>query len=153
MQELQANGVEIYSFPTDDESVSEVNSGMNSHIPFAVVGSTDFVKCGNKTVRARQYPWGTVQGNLSPIFFKIKLIIKLLGHELIPFVVDVSTDFVKYGNKTVRARQYPWGTVLGNVSLVFCDIKFIIKLSGDELIPFAVDGSTDFVKCGNKTTR
>lgn len=63
MQELQANGVEIYQFPVDDESVSEVNSAMNSHIPFAVVGSTDFVKIGNKTVRARQYPWGTVQGN------------------------------------------------------------------------------------------
>ncbi|XP_023948977.1 septin-2 [Bicyclus anynana] len=61
MHELQANGVEIYQFPVDDESVSEVNGSMNSHIPFAVVGSTDFVKIGNKTVRARQYPWGTVQ--------------------------------------------------------------------------------------------
>ncbi|XP_072945266.1 septin-2 [Epargyreus clarus] len=61
MQELQANGVEIYQFPVDDESVSEVNTSMNNHIPFAVVGSTDFVKIGNKTVRARQYPWGTVQ--------------------------------------------------------------------------------------------
>ncbi|KPJ01362.1 Septin-2 [Papilio xuthus] len=61
MHELQANGVEIYQFPVDDESVSEVNGAMNSHIPFAVVGSTDFVKLGNKTVRARQYPWGTVQ--------------------------------------------------------------------------------------------
>jgi septin 6/8/11 len=66
MQELQANGVEIYQFPVDDESVSEVNGSMNSHIPFAVVGSTDLVKIGNKTVRARQYPWGTVQGN-SPL--------------------------------------------------------------------------------------
>ncbi|KAG6442869.1 septin-2 [Manduca sexta] len=61
MLELQSNGVEIYQFPVDDESVSEVNGTMNSHIPFAVVGSTDFVKIGNKTVRARQYPWGTVQ--------------------------------------------------------------------------------------------
>lgn len=33
-----------------------------SHLPFAVVGSTDEVKIGNKMVRARQYPWGTVQG-------------------------------------------------------------------------------------------
>ncbi|XP_026328072.1 septin-2 isoform X1 [Hyposmocoma kahamanoa] len=61
MLELQSNGVEIYQFPVDDESVAEVNAGMNSHIPFAVVGSTDLVKIGNKTVRARQYPWGTVQ--------------------------------------------------------------------------------------------
>ncbi|CAG9571483.1 unnamed protein product [Danaus chrysippus] len=61
IQELQANGVEIYQFPVDDDSVSDVNGAMNTHIPFAVVGSTDFVKIGNKTVRARQYPWGTVQ--------------------------------------------------------------------------------------------
>lgn len=59
--ELQSNGVEIYSFPTDDDTVKETNSGMNSHIPFAVVGSTDFVKVDNKKVRCRQYPWGTVQ--------------------------------------------------------------------------------------------
>ena len=36
---------------------------MNSQMPFAVVGSSDFVRVGNKMVRARQYPWGTVQGN------------------------------------------------------------------------------------------
>lgn len=35
------------------------------HLPFAVVGSTEEVKIGNKMVRARQYPWGTVQGKLS----------------------------------------------------------------------------------------
>lgn len=59
--ELQNNGVHIYEFPVDDESVTEVNSTMNSHVPFAVIGSTDFVRVGNKMVRARQYPWGTVQ--------------------------------------------------------------------------------------------
>ncbi|CAG9133038.1 unnamed protein product [Plutella xylostella] len=61
ISELSANGVSIYQFPEDDESVSELNGSMNSHIPFAVVGSTDFVKIGSKNVRARQYPWGTVQ--------------------------------------------------------------------------------------------
>lgn len=60
-QELAANGVHVYQFPTDDESVSDVNATMNAHVPFAVVGSTDMVRIGNKTVRARQYPWGTVQ--------------------------------------------------------------------------------------------
>ncbi|XP_050300473.1 septin-2 isoform X2 [Anthonomus grandis grandis] len=61
MAELQNNGVQIYEFPVDDDTVSEVNGSMNSLIPFAVIGSTDFVKYGNKLVRARQYPWGTVQ--------------------------------------------------------------------------------------------
>lgn len=61
MSELVSNGVQIYQFPTNDETVSEINSGMNTHLPFAVVGSTDFVRIGNKMARARQYPWGTVQ--------------------------------------------------------------------------------------------
>ena len=62
LSELNANGIQIYQFPTDDETVSTTNATMNSFIPFAVVGSTDFVKIANKMVRSRQYPWGIVQG-------------------------------------------------------------------------------------------
>ncbi|XP_071453115.1 septin-2 [Hetaerina americana] len=61
MAELSNNGVQIYQFPTDDDTVSEMNTTMNGHTPFAVVGSTDFVRVGNKMMRSRQYPWGTVQ--------------------------------------------------------------------------------------------
>ena len=42
---------------------------MQGQLPFAVVGSTDEVKLGNKIVRARQYPWGIVQGRY--IFLEI----------------------------------------------------------------------------------
>lgn len=38
--------------------------GFQGHLPFAVVGSTEEVKIGNKMVKARQYPWGVVQGML-----------------------------------------------------------------------------------------
>ena len=62
MSELAQNGVQIYYFPTDDETVSTLNQDMNGHLPFAVVGSTDEVKVGNKMMKARQYPWGTVHG-------------------------------------------------------------------------------------------
>ncbi|NXJ65428.1 SEP10 protein, partial [Rostratula benghalensis] len=61
MSELVSNGVQIYQFPTDDETISKINSTMNGHLPFAVVGSTEEVRIGNKMVRARQYPWGIVQ--------------------------------------------------------------------------------------------
>ncbi|KAG5263963.1 hypothetical protein AALO_G00270590 [Alosa alosa] len=61
MSELVSNGVQIYQFPTEDEAISEINSSMNAHLPFAVVGSSEEVKVGNKMVRARQYPWGAVQ--------------------------------------------------------------------------------------------
>merc|ERR1712079_617318 len=61
MSELVNNGVQIYQFPTQEESVAEANKQMNGVLPFAVVGSNDFVKVGNKMVRARQYPWGVVR--------------------------------------------------------------------------------------------
>uniref|UniRef100_A0A0B7AQ67 Septin n=2 Tax=Arion vulgaris TaxID=1028688 RepID=A0A0B7AQ67_9EUPU len=61
MSELVTSGVHIYQFPTDDETVADTNSAMNQHLPFAVVGSNDEVKIGNKLVKARQYPWGIVQ--------------------------------------------------------------------------------------------
>ncbi|KAM7247074.1 hypothetical protein CapIbe_001027 [Capra ibex] len=61
MSELVSNGVQIYHFPTDDETIAKINASMNGHLPFAVVGSMDEVKVGNKMVKARQYPWGVVQ--------------------------------------------------------------------------------------------
>nr|XP_061799143.1 septin-8-like isoform X1 [Nerophis lumbriciformis] len=61
MSELVSNGVQIYQFPLDDETVAKVNTAMNGHLPFAVVGSTEEVAVGNKMVKARQYPWGVVQ--------------------------------------------------------------------------------------------
>ncbi|XP_040571125.1 septin-2 [Lepeophtheirus salmonis] len=61
ISELENNGVQIYKFPVNNDEDSEVNKEMNENVPFAVVGSTDFVKVGNENVRARQYPWGVVQ--------------------------------------------------------------------------------------------
>ncbi|XP_012662499.2 septin-10 isoform X1 [Otolemur garnettii] len=61
MSELVSNGVQIYQFPTDDDTVARINAAMNGQLPFAVVGSMDEVKVGNKMVKARQYPWGIVQ--------------------------------------------------------------------------------------------
>ncbi|XP_054996021.1 septin-10 [Sorex araneus] len=61
MSELVSNGVQIYQFPTDDETIAKINASMNGHLPFAVIGSMDEVQIGNKMVKARQYPWGVVQ--------------------------------------------------------------------------------------------
>uniref|UniRef100_A0A3Q2PAX2 Septin 8b n=1 Tax=Fundulus heteroclitus TaxID=8078 RepID=A0A3Q2PAX2_FUNHE len=61
MNELQSYGVQLYQFPTEDEEVGEINSSLNARLPFAVVGSTEDVKIGNRMVKARSYPWGAVQ--------------------------------------------------------------------------------------------
>jgi septin 6/8/11 len=62
MSEIITNGINIYHFPTDDTEVADLNSTNNALLPFAIVASHDFVRVGNKQIRARQYPWGTVQG-------------------------------------------------------------------------------------------
>ncbi|XP_005396748.1 PREDICTED: septin-14 [Chinchilla lanigera] len=61
MSELISSGIQIYHFPTDDETVAQINSSMNAILPFAVVGSTDEVKVGKRVVRGRHYPWGVLQ--------------------------------------------------------------------------------------------
>ncbi|XP_072484645.1 septin-8-like [Notamacropus eugenii] len=61
LSELARNGVRIYQFPTDDEAVAETNACMNAQLPFAVVGSMEWVLVGDQLVRGRQYPWGVVQ--------------------------------------------------------------------------------------------
>uniref|UniRef100_A0A2K6G7C2 Septin n=1 Tax=Propithecus coquereli TaxID=379532 RepID=A0A2K6G7C2_PROCO len=61
MSELVSNGVQIYQFPTDDDTVARINAAMNGQLSFAVVGSMDEVKIRNKMVKAHQDPWGVVQ--------------------------------------------------------------------------------------------
>ncbi|VDD93301.1 unnamed protein product, partial [Enterobius vermicularis] len=62
LSELRSNNIAIYQFPTDDETVRAVNTELNQLLPYAVVGSTDFVKKDNgKLYRARRYPWGIVE--------------------------------------------------------------------------------------------
>jgi len=62
LSELSGQNIHIYQFPTDDETVSAINIELNRLIPYAIVGSTDFVKRPDgKEVRARRYPWGMVE--------------------------------------------------------------------------------------------
>ncbi|CAJ0956778.1 unnamed protein product [Ranitomeya imitator] len=77
MSELVSNGVQIYQFPTDDETISKLNASMNTQLPFAVVGSMEEVKIGNKMVKARQYPWGTVQGKEIHLHIQVYALKKL----------------------------------------------------------------------------
>lgn len=69
MSEIISNDIKIYKFPSDNSEVAELNAQMNGLLPFAIVASNDFIKVGSKQVRARQYPWGTVQGTIKMIYF------------------------------------------------------------------------------------
>lgn len=61
------------------------------HLPFAVVGSTEEVKIGNKMVKARQYPWGVVQGMLC-----VRLWVLFCFFKLYVFIIDLLTHSCCY---------------------------------------------------------
>ncbi|GFT27386.1 septin-11 [Nephila pilipes] len=58
--ELKREKVEIFNFLSDNDTVTEQESQIMDSIPFAVVGSMDFVVIDGKMTRGRSYPWGTV---------------------------------------------------------------------------------------------
>jgi len=63
MAELKSKDIEIYEFPTDDETIAKENAHLNTLAPFAVIGSSDMAqRADGKYVRARTYPWGIVEG-------------------------------------------------------------------------------------------
>ena len=63
--EIESNGLNIYSFPSEESEASLIDSQNDSILPLAVVASNDFVMINDKEVRARQYPWGIVQGMIN----------------------------------------------------------------------------------------
>ena len=57
-------------------------------MPFAVVGSTDEIVVGGHKVRARQYPWGTVEGELLKYILVCSTIFVHV-YDLLLYVCDV----------------------------------------------------------------
>ena len=88
MQEIQENGIRIYSGEVDDEDETAESkelrvrerealvrcnyftppppplppSLLKDAMPFAVVGSNTLLEVNGKRVRGRLYPWGVVEG-------------------------------------------------------------------------------------------
>lgn len=65
LNDIHFQGIEIFYPPTftdDDEEVSAETGDLISKIPFAVVGSTNYVQTPDgRTVLGRQYPWGVIE--------------------------------------------------------------------------------------------
>ncbi|KAI3573471.1 Septin-domain-containing protein [Fusarium oxysporum f. sp. albedinis] len=65
MEDIEHYRIPVYNFPydieEDDEETIEENAELRGMMPFAIVGSEEFVEIGGRKVRARQYPWGIVE--------------------------------------------------------------------------------------------
>lgn len=67
MKQFNENGINLFQPPVyklDDEDTREMANKLYESLPYAVVGSNDFVPDPtdpSKMLRARQYPWGLVE--------------------------------------------------------------------------------------------
>lgn len=64
LEDIEANGIQIYQFPDcdsdEDEEFKQQDRELKASIPFAVVGSNIILEVAGKKIRGRQYPWGVV---------------------------------------------------------------------------------------------
>lgn len=65
MQEIEANGIKIYTLPEcdsdEDEDYKEQVRQLKEAVPFAVCGSTSVLEVKGRKLRGRLYPWGVVE--------------------------------------------------------------------------------------------
>lgn len=67
MKQFNENSIDLFQPPMyklDDEDTREMATKLYESLPYAVVGSNDFVQDPNdpnKMIRGRQYPWGLVE--------------------------------------------------------------------------------------------
>ena len=70
MEDIEHYRIPVYNFPydieEDDEDTVEENAELRGLMPFAIVGSEETVEIEGRKVRARQYPWGIVEGKVVP---------------------------------------------------------------------------------------
>ncbi|ORZ06921.1 Septin-domain-containing protein [Absidia repens] len=106
---IHAQGIQVYSCPieSDDEEVTNTNQRIMDAMPFAVIGSTDDVKVGERTVKGRQYSWGVaeVENEDHCDFKKLRtLLIRSHMHDLISTTEE--THYESYRQTQMETRKF-----------------------------------------------
>lgn len=60
LKDVQTHNIQIYPNAFSDER--DVIASLETHVPFSIIGSDEFVMVNGKKVRGRTYRWGTVEG-------------------------------------------------------------------------------------------
>lgn len=113
LQEIQENGIKVYSLPEcdsdEDEDFKKQVQQLRDSMPFAVVGANAMVEVKGKKLRGRQYPWGIVEVENPAHCDFVKLRTMLITH--MQDLQEVTHD-VHYENfRSERlARQNEHGT-------------------------------------------
>ncbi|OQE19451.1 hypothetical protein PENSTE_c015G03671 [Penicillium steckii] len=108
MEDIEHYRIPVYNFPydieEDDEDTVEENAELRSLMPFAIVGSEDFVEIDNKKVRARQYPWGVVEVE-NPRHSDFLAIRSALLHSHLADLKEITHDFLYENYRTEKLSK------------------------------------------------
>ncbi|RDA89188.1 hypothetical protein CP532_0538 [Ophiocordyceps camponoti-leonardi (nom. inval.)] len=108
MEDIEHYRIPVYNFPydieEDDEDTVEENAELRGLMPFAIVGSEDAVDIGGRKVRARQYPWGTVEVD-NPRHSDFLAIRSALLHSHLADLKEITHDFLYENYRTEKLSK------------------------------------------------
>jgi cell division control protein 11 len=108
MEDIEHYRIPVYNFPydieEDDEDTVEENAELRGLMPFAIVGSEDFVEIDNRKVRARQYPWGVVEVE-NPRHSDFLAIRSALLHSHLADLKEITHDFLYENYRTEKLSK------------------------------------------------
>ncbi|PKY06674.1 Septin [Aspergillus campestris IBT 28561] len=113
MEDIEHYRIPVYNFPydieEDDEDTVEENAELRGLMPFAIVGSDDFVEIDGRKVRARQYPWGVVEVE-NPRHSDFLAIRSALLHSHLADLKEITHDFLYENYRTEKLSKSVDGT-------------------------------------------
>lgn len=112
MEDIEHYRIPVYNFPydieEDDEETIEENAELRGMMPFAIIGSEDFVEIGGRKVRARQYPWGIVEVD-NPRHSDFLALRSALLHSHLLDLKEVTYDFLYETYRTEKLSKVTEG--------------------------------------------
>lgn len=131
MEDIEHYRIPVYNFPydieEDDEDTVEENAELRGLMPFAIVGSEDFVEIDNRKVRARQYPWGVVEVE-NPRHSDFLAIRSALLHSHLADLKEITHDFLYENYRTEKLSK----SVDGTTPYVTCCLPLFIPILTSE---------------------
>ncbi|KAK3058499.1 Cell division control protein 11 [Extremus antarcticus] len=108
MEDIEHYRIPVYNFPydieEDDEDTVEENAELRGLMPFAIVGSEEVVEVDGRRVRARQYPWGTVEVD-NPRHSDFLAIRSALLHSHLADLKEITHDFLYENYRTQKLSK------------------------------------------------
>ncbi|KAF9894544.1 hypothetical protein FE257_006429 [Aspergillus nanangensis] len=119
MEDIEHYRIPVYNFPydieEDDEDTVEENAELRGLMPFAIVGSDDFVEIEGRKTRARQYPWGVVEVE-NPRHSDFLAIRSALLHSHLADLKEITHDFLYENYRTEKLSKSVDGALSGHDS-------------------------------------